>query len=465
MKRITLAMTVRQHAELRDYLFPGDGLEAAAILLCNQGTGRHSQRLLVAAQVHLPHERSRRRQGRVTWPFGDHFPPERIAEVDRNGQSIVTVHSHPNGYAAFSRLDDENDRTLFVSVGNWFDDGRVNGAAIMLPDGRLVARAVNDHGEFAEMETVAVVGDDICLWKVPRLEHGMATALDDKLAQTFGSGTLARLRAMRVGVVGCSGTGSIVVELLARNGIGELTLVDDDVVEGKNLGRIVNSSSEDTRVGRPKVVALKKAVEHMGTGCRVDCLQARTDSAEAMAALVDCDVIFGCVDTAFGRYHLECLASAHLIPYFDVGVHIEADGQGGIQAADAVAHYVQPEGAGLLARGAYTMEQVAAENARRHDPAHYGRQRAAGYLAAVGEEQPAVMSVNMQAACMAFNDFLARVHAYRFDPNRDFATQRFRLVHGSYENSADGACPHPLLRRYMGTGDRSVLARNNIRRD
>ena len=465
MNATVLAMTARQHAELRGQLLPGDGLEAAAILLCNHGTGRRSQRLLVAEQIHLPHERSERLPDRVTWPFADHLPPERIFEIDRNGQSIVTVHSHPNGPATFSQIDDENDRPLFASVDNWFDDGRVNGAAIMLPDGRLVARVVNGRGEFAEMETVAVVGDDICLWKAPRPEQGMTAALNDKLAQTFGSGTLVLLRTMRIGVVGCSGTGSIIVELLARNGIGELTLVDDDVVEGKNLSRIVNSSFEDARADRPKVVALKEAVENMGTGCRVDCLQAQTDSAEVAAALVDCDAIFGCVDTAFGRYHLECLASGHLIPYFDVGVHLEADGQGGIQAADAVAHYIHPEGASLLARGAYTMEQVAAENARRHDPAHYRRQRAAGYLAAVGEEQPAVMSVNMQAACMAFNDFLARVHAYRFDPNREFATQRFRLVHGSYENTPDGVCAHPLLQRYMGTGDRSVLVRNNIHHD
>ena len=465
MKATTLAMTARQHTALHRYLFPGDGLEAAAILVCNRGTGQRLQRLLVAEQLDLPHERSVRQGQRITWPFGDHLPPERITAIDRNGQSIVTIHSHPNGFSTFSPLDDENDRELFRAVCNWFDDGRINGSAIMLPDGRIVGRTVDAQGRFSSMQTVAVVGEDIRLWKESAPKHQMTAALEGKLEQTFGSGTLALLRTMRVGVVGCSGTGSVVVELLARNGIGELVLVDDDVVEEKNLNRIVNASHEDASHRRAKVVALKCAVERMGTGCQVDCQRARTDSAEALTALVDCDVVFGCVDTALGRYHLECLTSAHLLPYFDVGVYLEADGRGGIQAADAVSHYVQPEGASLLARGAYNMEQVAAENTRRHDPAHYRRQRAAGYLAAVGEDQPAVISVNMQAACMAFNDFLARIHAYRFDPNRDFATQRFRLVHGSYENSPDGVAPHPLLARYVGTGDRSVLVRNNVHRD
>ena len=465
MKAAALAMTAAQHAGLRRYLFPGDGLEAAAILVCNRGTGQRSQRLLVAEQLDLPHKESARQGHRVAWPFGDHLPPERIAAIDGNGQSIVTIHSHPNGFSAFSPLDDENDRDLFRAVCNWFDDGRVNGSAIMLPDGRIVARTVSAQGRFSPMQTVAVVGDDILFWKGPAPKRPMANALAGKLEQTFGAGTLALLRTMRVGVVGCSGTGSVVVELLARNGVGELVLVDDDVVEEKNLNRIVNASSEDASRRRAKVLALQCAVERMGTGCKVDCLRARTDSAEALSALVDCDVIFGCVDTASGRYHLECLANAHLLPYFDVGVNIEADGQGGIGTADAVSHYIQPQGAGLLARGAYNMEQVAAENASRHDPMHFRQQRAAGYLAAVNENQPAVISVNMQAACLAVNDFLARIHAYRFDPNRDFATQRFRLVHGSYESNPDGKVPHPLFTRYMGTGDRSVLVRNNVHRN
>ena len=465
MSAAVLAMTARQHAKLRNHLFPGDGLEAASILICNRGTGRRAQRLLMAEHLHLPHEQSSRTDRRVTWPFGDHMPPERIAEIDRSGQSIVTIHSHPNGHPTFSPADDENDRMLFTSICNWFDDGRINGSAIMLPDGRITGRCVDGRGRFATMESVAAIGENIRLWKSCEGVPSSAKGFAEKLAQTFGSGTLALLRAMRVGVVGCSGTGSVVVELLARNGVGELVLVDDDVVEEKNLNRIVNASREDASCRRAKVVALRCAVERMGTGCHVDCQRARTDSADAVAALVDCDVIFGCVDTAFGRYHLECLASAHLLPYFDVGVNLEADGQGGIQAADAVAHYVQPEGAGLLARGAYNMEQVTAENALRHDPTHFRRQRTAGYLAAVDEEQPAVISVNMQAACMAFNDLLARIHAYRLDPNRDFATQRLRLVHGSYESSPDGACVHPLFAPHVGMGDRSPLVRNNIHHD
>ena len=332
----------------------------------------------------------------------------------------------------------------------------------MTPDGTVAARTVDGNGNFRDIETVAVVGDDIRIWKRDR--KAGRTAYQRKLSQTFGQGTLDLLRSMRIGVVGCSGTGSIVIELLARNCVGELVIVDDDVMEEKNLNRIVNGTMRDARDGRPKVDAVKNALERAGLETAIHAYRGLTDSPRVVSALVDCDVLFGCVDSAFGRYHLDCLASACLIPYFDVGVHIDADGAGGVDSADAVSHYVHPEGRSLLSRGAYTMEQVAAENWRRADPAHYRRQRVAGYLANVGEERPAVMSVNMQAACMAFNDFMARIHACRFDANREFGTQRFRLAHGCYETESDAGPPHPLLKRHMGKGDASVLVRNNTRR-
>ena len=463
MKFPMLAMTERTHETAFRYLFPGDGLEAAGVFLCNQGLGKHRQRLLATEFVALPHELSEKRAERVTWPFEAHFAPDRISEIDRRGQSIVTVHSHPGGENRFSRIDDRNDRELFGSVNAWFDDERINGAAIMMPDGSVSARAVLGNGRFLSFKSVNVVGDSIRIWKEGT--RSLSTAYEEKLSQTLGPGTLDRLRAMKIGVVGCSGTGSIVIELLARNCVGEMVIVDDDVLEEKNLNRIVNGTMADAGKKLAKVNAIKKAIERTGLETRVDAYRALTDSPDVVSALVDCDVIFGCVDSAFGRYHLECVASAYLIPYFDVGVHVEADGTGNIGAADAVAHYVHPDGRDLWSRGAYDMEQVTAENWRRADPGHYARQRVAGYLAEVGEEQPAVMSVNMQAACMAFNDFIARVHGFRLDRNREFAVQRFRLVHGCYECETDDGSPHRLFDRHRGAGDDSLLVRNNTRHD
>lgn len=462
MTSAKLALTGKQHQQLFRHLFPGDGMEAAAVMVCGRGTGHRTERLLVSEVRTAAHERSARTDRTLSWPFGECFSPERIAELDREGKSFVTIHSHPSGFPQFSARDDRTDEELFSSAANWFDDGRPLGSAIMVPDGRIRARTVNERGEFTLMESVSVVGPDIRIWPSTQIRAGRAA--EKTTEQTFGRRTVRLLRGLRVGVVGCSGTGSVMIELLARNSVGELVLVDPDIVENRNLNRIVGATSADAAGQRAKVSALDRAARRAGLGTVVETYRSDTFDEEVVRALADCDVLFGCVDSFAGRYHLDCLASAYLIPYFDVGVTIDADGEGGVEAADAVAHYIHPDGASLLSRGAYTMEQVRAEVLRRCDPEAYRQQRLAGYLAEVGEDRPAVLSVNMQAACMAFHDFLARIHGIRFDDNRDFGTQRFRLVHGSYEHEVDAGGPHSLLKPWVATGDRSILVRNNMER-
>ena len=460
MNRTMLVLTDRHHRQVFDHLFPGDGLEAAAVLLCNHGQGKEIDRLIVDSSILIPHDTSQRKRGFLSWPFADSFTPETITKIDQSGQSIVTIHSHPNNFPEFSERDNKTDEELFTSICHWFDDQRLNGSAIMLPDGRVRARVVNADGEFTEMDSVSVVGDSIRIWR--QTKELDCTGYTNKLAQTFGSSTLNLLRGLRIGIVGCSGTGSVIAELLARNCVGELVLVDPDVLEEKNLNRIIGGTMNDARRNRAKVDVIQGSIGAMGLGTKVFVCQHDTSNLEVVKALIDCDVLFGCVDSAYGRFDLDCIASAYLIPYFDVGVHLAADGEGGISMADAVSHYIHPEGKSLLERSAYTMDQVTAEKWQRTDSSYYEAQQKNGYLAAVGEEQPAVVSINMQAACLAFNDFLARLHQFRLDDNREFSTQRYRLTHGYYEREADNGGQHPLLTKYVGTGDRSVLVKNNI---
>ena len=55
-------------------------------------------------------------------------------------------------------------------------------------------------------------------------------------------------------------------------------------------------------------------------------------------------------------------------------------------------------------------------------------------------------------ASLAVNEFLARLHPYRLDPNGDYAVHRISISHGIYEHEADGD-PCPLLARHVGRDD------------
>lgn len=67
----------------------------------------------------------------------------------------------------------------------------------------------------------------------------------------LGSKTLETLSHKRVAVFGVGGVGGNAVEALARCGIGEIDLIDDDVVALSNLNRQIIATLET--VGRPKV--------------------------------------------------------------------------------------------------------------------------------------------------------------------------------------------------------------------
>ena len=75
-------------------------------------------------------------------------------------------------------------------------------------------------------------------------------------------------------VVGCSGTGSPLIEQLARLGVGRIVIVDPDHVETKNLNRIVNSTREDAYLRRPKVEVLARAIAAMGFDTELEIIEA-----------------------------------------------------------------------------------------------------------------------------------------------------------------------------------------------
>jgi molybdopterin/thiamine biosynthesis adenylyltransferase len=159
---------------------------------------------------------------------------------------------------------------------------------------------------------VLVPGDDIHFW--PAATDGKLPGFVQRHAQLFGSGTTQRLRNLSVAVVGCSGTGSPLIEQLARLGVGRLVLIDPDTVEEKNLNRIINATQDDADHHRPKVEVLARAIAAMGFGTDVLPLRENLVSRRAVEVVAECDVVFGCMDGVEGRHLLNRLAAHYLLP-------------------------------------------------------------------------------------------------------------------------------------------------------
>ena len=434
-------------AQLAAHLFPGDGKEAVAFALCGRHRGKDHDYLLVQEVFPIPYaDCPVRKPDLITWRT-DALEPL-LARAARSRLGIVKFHSHPTSYPRFSAADDQSDTDLFPSVYGWVDDEGPHASVVMLPDGNMFGRVIDVQNRFCALDRIVVIGDNIGF-----AEKDLAAVPGhaQRHAQLFGTATTNLLRSLVIGVVGCSGTGGFVVEMLARLGVRRLVLVDPDRVEYRNLNRIVGTTSVDAALRRPKVEALAESVARIGLGTEVETVAASVASVEAVNALATCDVVFGCMDSHDGRRTLNRIAAFYLLPYFDCGVGLEADGAGGIDQVCAASHYLQPGASSVLGRGIIQQQRADAEAMARTNPAMYAKLRAEKYIAGVEEDRPAVISVNALAAALVVNEMLARVHHFRDDPDRQFASVRFSFsqMHLDTEKEND---LRPVARA-LGRGD------------
>ena len=100
----------------------------------------------------------------------------------------------------------------------------------------------------------------------------VATAPTDdirtRLRPLYTQKGLDRLAGSRVLVFGLGGVGSSCVEALARSCVGELYLVDRDVVDPSNLNR--QALAFTNTVGRRKVDVMRGMIAHLNPDCHVE---------------------------------------------------------------------------------------------------------------------------------------------------------------------------------------------------
>ncbi|MGC2966214.1 HesA/MoeB/ThiF family protein [Paraburkholderia aspalathi] len=405
--------------------------------------------MTIQSLVPIPYDECKvRERDRVTWSSQRLVPL--LEKAARRDLGILKIHSHPGGFRDFSSIDDEADKDLFNSVFGWTDSAFPHASAVMLPDGSMFGRAIQPDGSFQRIDSILVPGDNLHFWTA---EQGSAVpSFAKRHAQLFGSGTTQRLREMSVAVVGCSGTGSPVIEQLARLGVGRLVIVDPDHIEDKNLNRILNATREDAYLRRPKVEVMARAIAAMGFGTELEIIADDLATPRAVRAVAACDVVFGCMDGVEGRHLLNRLAALYVLPYFDLGVKLEADGQGSVNEACGAVHYIRPDGSTLLDRKVYTVAQLKSAGLKRTDPKAYREQVKAGYIKGVAEDRPAVISINMQIASTAVNEFLARLHPYRYDDNAEFAVVRKSFIQGAEYRETEGPSSGTFT-AHVGKGD------------
>lgn len=461
MKQRKLRMTEAAYQQLKTHLFPGDGCEAVAFALCGS-LEKANESIFIVHSIYLyPHKKCTVRNGdRVEWS-----PSEIVDLFDqcrKKGFRLLKIHSHPEYWPFFSKVDDISDRDLAETLSGWIGREEDLCSIIMLPDGSMIGRAIDHQGNFFSLQSIVIIGDNISCFSDSDLKDGESG--DDvceedihlRTRQTFGEGTTRLLKKLKIGVVGCSGTGSIVVENLARLGVGSLVLIDHDKVEFKNINRILNSTLDDARKGVPKVEMLKTAIESMGLDIEVITVSSSLHNAKAYYEIAACDIVFGCMDTIDGRHLLNRIATYFCSAYFDVGVRLDADGKGGINAVMGRVDYLQPGLSSLLSRGRFTLDQLKSADLARTDPTEHKKQMDEGYLKSANVESPAVISINMIFSSLAITEMLARLHPFRDCNNAKYASITFSVSGFLLIHEGEGKIDSDLERR-IGLGHRKPI--------
>lgn len=435
----TMALSGLQHEKLYNHLHPGDGLEAAAILLCRLETNGRN-RLLVYDAIFAPHGKSKRSEAYLTWP--GEVLSNAIDRAEDESASLILVHSHPGAFLEFSEIDNESDLKIFPFIfDGWTETSPIayHGSAIMTPDGAMRARLYDKRQHMQDIDLVTVSGDDIKYFWVNEIVQGKVAPK----VQPFFEGMADKLGRLSAGIVGASGTGSILAEQAARMGFGEIVLIDFDIVEHKNLNRILNSTIDDADQLTLKVDMLKNAIKKYRPDCLVHSVPRSIADRKAVLEAARCDVLFCCVDTFEGRHILDLLAQAMILPLFDVGVTIPTramkDGEVVVAEAFGRIDYIQPGSSSLFSREVYSAEALRAEYLAIADPEAHRKEALEGYIKGVTQEAPSVIALNMRAAAACMLEFIARAFPYRHEANANYARTIFSLASAEEDNFTESS--------------------------
>lgn len=402
---------------LLDHLFPGDGDEHGAVLSVSIVETDRGVRLL-GRRLYLAEDGIDYVQGtRGYRMLTATFVRDRILDCQREGLGYLAIHchggtnsvafspddlaSHERGYPAL--LDILGDQPAGALV---FTRDAVAGD-IWLPDGRRIER---DHAR--------LLGSPI---RELRAEPPAAPASDptfDRQSRLFGDRGQAILSRQKVGVIGAGGAGSLVVEYLARVGVGHLVVVDPERIETSNLPRIVGSRRRDAwpwlthpsrqallrklgeRISTAKVKIAERVAKQANPEIRFDAIHDDVTREAVTERLIDCDYLILAADSAQARLVANAVVHQYLIPGVQIGAKVQLGDDGKILDIFSVVRPMNPGESCLwcnqLISPARLQEEALTPEQRR-------RQR---YVDDDGVHAPSVITLNALAAAHAVNDYL-----------------------------------------------------------
>lgn len=387
------------------------GVLIASLVVCANGDIR-----VLGREMHWLNddEYGSRKEDSLTIPASSYVRP--LSRAEQIGAIAIWVHTHPAsvGVPLPSARDANVDKEI-ADVFRLRTGQRYYGALILSPSGNglCFSGSIEDEtGHTHSMNRMWFVGDRFR--DIPSFSNQdpELPSIFDRHIRAFGGVVQHTLRRLHVGVVGCGGIGSAVIEQLARLGIRRFTIIDPDTISGSNVTRVYGSYLED--VGSPKVDIAARNIERIGGGASCHKVVGKITDRRIASALDSCDVVFGCTDDNAGRLILSRLATYLLLPVIDSGVLLSSDSKTHeLLGIDGRVTTVVPEQACLICRGRIDLQRAAAETLTESERSTRAKE---GYAPALGNAEPAVVSYTTLVAATAVSELLERLIGYGPEP-------------------------------------------------
>lgn len=141
-------------------------------------------------------------------------------------------------------------------------------------------------------------------------------SIQERLVRTeilLGAEKVEKLMKAKVAVFGVGGVGGFVVEALARSGVGQLDIFDNDVVSMSNINRQIIATMSS--VGRPKVQVMKERILDINPEAVVNAYETfyLPENADQFD-LSQYDYVVDAIDTVTAKLELIVRAKAAGVP-------------------------------------------------------------------------------------------------------------------------------------------------------
>jgi hypothetical protein len=442
-ERYELRITESDWASLHRHHFPGDSDEHGAALLCGVARSDRGTRLLVREVVlardgidFVPGTRGYRLlTGEFVTRMTRRAKDEKLVYLAVHNHGGTTsvgfsppdLASHERGYPTLLRLSKQ-------PVG-----------ALVLAERAIAGDIWLIDGSRTELQRTVVVGSRLdVLTAEPDTTEPVVAARFHRQSLLFGPAGQAILRGAKVAVVGAGGVGMLLVQILARLGVGHLVVIDPERVDPTNLPRLPEATRLDAmeyidRDGAPepirrlarrfaalKVRVARRIARSANRSINFEGIVGDVADDDVARRITDCDFIFLAADTMLARSVVNQIAYQYLIPTLQVGSKPVIEKETG-RVLDVFA-VVRTLGTapGCLACGEL-IDPVRLSEESLGDPVQVANQR---YVDDPDVHAPSVITLNAMATGWASNDFMQFMVGFG-RPAGGFRILRTKPVNGS----------------------------------